>query len=54
MNYMERKQIAYLQKQKEELVNNFIGACEQINQQIKDVKAGIWVKEMELKNETDN
>lgn len=46
MNHMERKQIEYLKRQKEELLDNFIGACELINQQIKEVRSGTWLKEV--------
>ena len=44
MNYLERKQIAYLKAQKDILIDNFIGACEAINDQIDDVRSGEWLK----------
>lgn len=47
MNYLERKQIAYLKTQKDILIDNFIGACEAINDQIDDVKSGLWLKELQ-------
>lgn len=43
---IERKQIAYLKKRKEELICGFIDACEEINAQIREVKNGNWIKEV--------
>lgn len=51
MTAFEHKQLEYLKKQKEELLDNFIGACEIINNQIKDVKSGAWLKEVAEKGE---
>ena len=50
MTALERKQIEYLKKQKDSLIDAFMGACEEINEQIKDVKNGTWLKEVQ-KNE---
>ena len=46
MTYLEKKQIEYLKRQKDALIDSFIGACEEINEQIKDVKNGTWLKEV--------
>lgn len=46
----EKKQITYLQKRKDELLENFIGACTEINKQIDEVKNGAWAKKF---NEPD-
>ena len=43
---IERKQIAYLKKRKEEMICGFIDACEEINAQIREVKNGNWIKEV--------
>lgn len=43
---IEKKQIEYLKKRKEALISGFIDACEEINDQIKDVKSGKWLEEM--------
>lgn len=53
---LERKQIAYLKKRKDEMIIGFIDACEEINAQIREVKNGTWIKEvMEGKaNENNN
>jgi hypothetical protein len=47
MTQQERKQIDYLKKQKDELIDRFIGACEQINDLIDEVRSGVWAREME-------
>lgn len=47
MTYLEKKQIEYLKKQKDALIDSFMGACEEINAQIKDVKNGTWLKEVQ-------
>lgn len=46
MKDIEQKQLEYLEKQKYMILDNFVGALEQINSQIKDVKSGAWLKEM--------
>ena len=46
MTALERKQLKYLKAEKERLVDSFIGACEEINAQIKDVKSGEWRRRM--------
>lgn len=46
MEQIEKKQIEYLKKRKEALISGFIVACEEINDQIKDVKSGKWLEEM--------
>lgn len=51
MTKEEKKQIEYLKKRKEELIDQFIGAAEEINAQIKDVKTGVWRKEREGKKD---
>lgn len=53
---IERKQIAYLKKRKEELIIGFIDACEEINAQIKEVKDGTWIKQVrgEVKANEEN
>ncbi len=51
MTKEEKKQIEYLKKRKEELIDQFIGAAEEINAQIKDVKMGVWRKEREGKRD---
>lgn len=40
----EKKQIDYLQNRKMELIDNLMGACEEINAQIKEVKNGNWLR----------
>ena len=40
-------QIKYLQERKNFLIDQFIGAAEEINEQIKAVKSGEWKKKME-------
>lgn|GEM_PF-6434896 len=55
MEQIEKKQIEYLKKRKEALISGFIDACEEINDQIKDVKSGKWLEEMkEASNEVSN
>ena len=44
MTYEERCQIEYLQNRKDELLSKFIGACEEINAQIDDVRKGVWLQ----------
>jgi hypothetical protein len=46
MTYAERKQIEYLKQRKNNLIDEFIGACNEINNQIKEVKSGEWAKEV--------
>lgn len=46
MTELEKGQLAYLIERKELLIDNMIGAVEAINQQIKDVKNGTWLKEL--------
>ena len=47
MTYEEKKQIEYLQSRKNTLIDEFIGACEEINKQIKEVRSGEWIKKQE-------
>ena len=55
MTREEKKQIEYLKKRKDELIDQFIGAAEEINSQIKDVKTGVWRKErQEVRNADSN
>ena len=51
MTPIERQHLEYLKKEKETLVDNFIGACEEINNQIKDVKSGEWLRQMQKAKE---
>lgn len=51
MEQIEKKQIEYLKKRKEALISGFIDACEEINDQIKDVKSGKWLEEMKEDND---
>ena len=53
MKPIERKQLLYLQQKKLTLIDNFIGAAEEINDQIKEVKSGRWLKEIS-KGENEN
>ena len=53
MTPIERQHLKYLQKEKDTLVDNFIGACEEINRQIKDVKSGEWLKHMQTESEEE-
>ena len=53
MTPLERKQIEYLKREKDTLVDNFIGACEEINNQIKDVKSGHWLAEIKKKSQKE-
>lgn len=50
MNIREKAHLRYLINRKNELIDNFIGAAEEIQQQIKEVKDGTWYKE-QLKGE---
>lgn len=43
---IEKRQIEILKKRKDNLIYEFIGACENINEQIKDVRSGKWIKEI--------
>ena len=47
LTHEEKAQIAYLQQRKSFLIDQFIGACEEINDQIKAVKNGEWKKAQE-------
>lgn len=49
MNNLEKGQLAILLKRKEMLIDNMVGAVEDINQQIKEVKSGTWLKEVQGK-----
>lgn len=53
MTREEKRQIEYLKKRREELIDQFIGAAEEINAQIKDVKTGIWRKERKGEEECE-
>ena len=50
MKPIERQHIEYLKREKDTLVDNFIGACEEINRQIKDVKSGEWLRQVQEGN----
>ena len=50
MTIIEKNQLDYLQKKKFELLDNFIGGCEEINRQIEEVKSGEWCKQIEFQN----
>ena len=47
LSHEEKMQIKYLQERKSFLIDQFIGACEEINEQIKAVKNGEWKKAQE-------
>lgn len=42
MNYKERKQVEYLNNLKLIALEDFIGKCELLNRQIREVKNGMW------------
>ena len=42
MTTLEKKQIQRLQERKAELIDKFIGRCEEINYQIEAIKTGKW------------
>ena len=42
MTTLEKKQIQRLQERKAELIDEFIGRCEEINYQIEAIKTGKW------------
>ena len=46
MNDMEKRQIEILEKQKEVLIYQLMGAMDNINEQIKQVKAGEWYRKL--------
>lgn len=46
MTELEKGQLAILLKRKEMLIDNMIGAVEDINQQIKEVKNGTWLRDL--------
>jgi len=50
MTYEERQQIIYLKNRKDTLLYQFIGACEEINKQIDEVRNGEWKKQTEGNN----
>lgn len=57
LNPAERKQLRYLLERKNDLIDNFIGACDEIANQIVEVKNGNWWKsqlEEEKKVEKNN
>lgn len=47
MTQKERNQLKYLHNRKNQIIDNMIGACMEINEQIKDVKNGEWLKNIE-------
>lgn len=53
LSWMERKRIEHLKQRKENLMYEFIGACEEVNNQIKEVKSGKWLEEMEKNEKSD-
>ena len=53
LSLKEKNQIAYLQKRKDELLENFIGACQEINNQILEVKNGSWIHDVEGGNSNE-
>lgn len=54
MTPLEKKQITYLQKRKNDLIDQFIGQCNEINEQIKEIKNGEWIKEVDKKGAEQN
>ena len=51
MTHAEKKQIEYLKSRRNTLIDEFIGACDEINAQIKEVRAGIWLEKQREKKE---
>jgi hypothetical protein len=47
MTQKERNQLKYLQNRKNQIIDNMIYACMEINEQIKEVKSGEWLKNIE-------
>ena len=45
LNPAERRQLRYLLKRKNDLIDNFIGACDELSKQIIEVRNGNWWKE---------
>lgn len=45
MTLEERNQLKYLQDRKTQIIDNMIGACMEINEQIKQVKSGEWLRD---------
>lgn len=43
---IEERQIEYLEKRREHLINMLVAACEDINDQIKAIKNGYWKAEV--------
>lgn len=53
MTELERKQIEHLKQRKDSLIDNFIGACEEINRQIDDVRKGFWLRAVKAESEEE-
>jgi len=47
MTFAEKKQIEYLKSRKNTLLDEFVGACKEINEQIKEVETGVWLAKQE-------
>jgi hypothetical protein len=47
MTIKEKNQLNYLLNRKNQIIDNMIGACMEINEQIKEVKSGKWLKNIE-------
>lgn len=47
MTKKERNQLKYLQNRKNQIIDNMIYTCMEINEQIKEVKSGEWLKNIE-------
>lgn len=47
MTQKERNQLKYLHNRKNLIIDSMIGACMEINNQIKEVKSGEWLKNIE-------
>lgn len=46
LSVAEQRQIEYLERHKDALIYEFIGACEDINEQIKAVRNGEWLRQV--------
>lgn len=47
MTQKERNQLKYLHNRKNLIIDSMIYACMEINEQIKEVKSGEWLKNIE-------
>lgn len=54
LTYQEKQQIEKLEARKEHLIWQLIGACNEINDQIKYVKGGNWLKDIQEGEKDDD